>query len=369
MTIIIFILVLVALIVVHEFGHFVVAKLSRMKVDEFGIGYPPRAWGFKRGETEYTLNWLPFGGFVRIYGEDEQDRVEGKPDDARAFGSRPRILQALVLLAGIAMNLFFAWVLLSATLAIGTQRALSPEEVATTPDAVLLVATVVPGSPAALAGLVPGDAILSVAAAGAEYVGVEPEGFTSFVAKRTAGTPLTLHIRTAKDEERAVTIASATGVLPSAPERAALGIAVATVGTAQVPLLDAPLEGAYLTWEVTKATAVGLWHFFSGLATFTADLTQVSGPVGIVGAVGTASSHGLAALLSLTAIISINLALINLIPIPALDGGRLLFVIIESIIRRPLPAVATRAVNTVGFGMLILLMIVVTAHDVFKIFG
>lgn len=369
MTIFIFILVLVALIVVHEFGHFVVAKLSGMKVDEFGIGYPPRAWGFRRGETEYTLNWLPFGGFVKIYGEDEQDRVEAAHDSARAFGSRPRILQALVLVAGIAMNLFFAWILLSATLAIGTQRALSPEEVATTADAVLLIATVVPGSPAGAAGLVPGDAILSVAAPGGEYVGVEPEGFTTFVSAHQAGTPLTLHVRNVKDEERAVTVASATGVLTANPSRAALGIAVATVGTAKVPWMEAPVEGARLTWEVTKETAVGLWHFFSGLATFTADLTQVSGPVGIVGAVGTASSHGFAALLSLTAIISINLALINLIPIPALDGGRLLFVIIESIIRRPLPVAATRAVNTVGFGLLILLMVVVTAHDVFKIFG
>ncbi len=369
MSILIFILVLLALIVVHEFGHFVVAKWSGMKVDEFGIGYPPRVWGFTYKETEYTLNWLPFGGFVKIYGEDEQDRVEGKPGNARAFGSRPRILQALVLLAGIAMNLVFAWVLLSTTLAIGTQRALAPQEVATTPDAVLLIATVVPGSPAAAAGLVPGDAILSVAGAGGEYVGVEPEGFTAFVSEHEAGTPLTLNVRNAKDEERAITLAPAIGVLTAAPERAALGIAVATVGTAQVPWAEAPVEGLRLTWEVTKETAVGLWHFFAGLATFTADLTQVSGPVGIVGAVGTASSHGFAALLSLTAIISINLALINLLPIPALDGGRLLFVIIESIIRRPLPAAATRAVNTIGFGLLILLMVVVTAHDVFKIFG
>lgn len=369
MTIVLFILVLVALIVVHEFGHFVVAKWSGMKVDEFGIGYPPRAWGFKKGETEYTLNWLPFGGFVRIYGEDEQDRVEAAHDSSRAFGSRPRILQALVLVAGILMNLAFAWVLLTGTLALGTTRALSPDEVASSPDAVLMVANVLPGSPAAKAGLVAGDSILSVQGAGGEYKGVDASGFTAFVAEHEAGIPLLLHVRAQNGTERDVSLSAAKGTLANNPERAAIGVAVATAGTVAVPLWEAPWQGAQLTWGVTKETGVGLWHFFSGLATFSADLTQVSGPIGIAGAVGDAAHHGLASLMSLTAVISINLALINLIPIPALDGGRLLFVAIEAIIRKPLPAYATRAVNTVGFGMLILLMVVITAHDVFKIFG
>src|SRR3989344_6347082 len=107
MEIVIFILVIVALIVVHEFGHFVAAKLAGMRVDEFGLGYPPRALTIgKVGETSYTLNWLPFGGFVKIFGED------GEGGDPRAFSKRPRILQALVLIAGIAMNLLFAYILI-----------------------------------------------------------------------------------------------------------------------------------------------------------------------------------------------------------------------------------------------------------------
>jgi regulator of sigma E protease len=368
MTIVLFILVLVALIVVHEFGHFLVAKWSGMRVDEFGLGYPPRAWGFKKGETEYTLNWLPFGGFVRIYGEDEQDRVEAAHDSARAFGSRPRILQALVLLAGIAMNLLFAWVLLTGTLALGTQRALNPDEIAGTKDAALLVADVLAGSPAAEAGLMPGDSITLATIGSRSSTTLDPEQFTQFIASDIDGEPLTLQV-TRNDKQLTLTTVPRAHVIASSPERPALGVAVAVAGTRSVVWWKAPWEGAQLTWEVTKETAVGLWHFFYGLATFTADLSQVSGPVGIAGAVGTASRHGIAALLSLTAVISINLALINLIPIPALDGGRLLFVIIESIIRRPLPAAAARAVNTVGFGLLILLMLVVTAHDVFKIFG
>src|SRR3989344_214486 len=126
MSILIFIAVLVALIVVHEFGHFVVAKWSGMRVDEFGLGYPPRAMVIgKIGETEYTLNWLPFGGFVKIFGED--GKVAETVSDSRAFSARPRILQALVLVAGISMNLLFAYVLITGALIAGTPRALSPD--------------------------------------------------------------------------------------------------------------------------------------------------------------------------------------------------------------------------------------------------
>lgn len=369
MTVILFILVLVVLIVVHEFGHFLVAKWSGMRVDEFGLGYPPRAIGWKRGETEYTLNWLPFGGFVRIYGEDEQDRVEGTADIARAFGSRPRVLQALVLVAGIAMNLLFAWLLLSTTLAIGTERALTSAEIAQAKSAALFVADVLPNSPAAAAGLKPGDQIERVTRPdGYTFAGASADAFTSFIAGDDGNVPLTIMVKR-DDTELTLTATPHQGVVIAHPDRAALGVAVASAGILPVPVWNAPWEGAQLTWELTKETGVALWNFFSGLLTGHANLSEVSGPVGIAGAVGAASRHGLAALLSLTAVISINLALINLIPIPALDGGRLLFVAIEALIGRPLPAYATRAVNTVGFALLILLMVVVTAHDVFKIIG
>ena len=120
MEILIFILVIVALIVVHEFGHFVVAKLSGMRVDEFGLGYPPRALTIaKVGETSYTLNWLPLGGFVKIYGEDLSTEIKASGHGARAFSSKNRFAQALVLVAGIAMNLLFAYVLITGALVSG----------------------------------------------------------------------------------------------------------------------------------------------------------------------------------------------------------------------------------------------------------
>lgn len=364
MTILLFIAVLVALIVVHEFGHFVAAKLFRMRVDEFGIGYPPRAWGMKRGETEYTLNWLPFGGFVRIFGEDAL-AAEARPHDIdRAFFSKPRYQQAVVLVAGIAMNLAFAWLLLSITLALGAPRSLSEAEIATVPDAAVFVSSVLSGSPAEEAGFMPGDRVVSIMRGEEMFTSADAGAFTSFVS--SASEPLTITVLR-NGEEKTLTATPEAGLSPQDPERLVLGVGVASVGTVQTPWYRAPLEGFTATWNLTQQTTVGLVYFFAGVFTLSADLSQVSGPVGIAGAVGDASASGLAQLMTLTAIISINLALINLLPIPALDGGRLLFVAIEAVLRRPLPRAFQNGVNAVGFGFLILLMLVVTASDIFKI--
>lgn len=359
MSVLLFIVILVALILVHEFGHFVVAKLSGMRVDEFGIGYPPKAWSFKKGETEYSLNWLPFGGFVRIFGEDAEDGG----DDTRAFFRKPRALQALTLIAGIAMNMVFAYLLLVIVLGIGAPRALEPQEVASVPDAYVLVSSIMPGSPAEEAGFEPGDRIVSARAGEEVFTSADSQAFTQFVGSHENIT-FTLENR---GEEREVTATPRAGLSAEHPDRKVLGVGVASVGTVKTPWLEAPAEALALTATLTYETAVGLLKFFGSIFTLSADLAQVSGPVGIAGAVGDASSSGIAQLLTLTAVISINLALINLLPIPALDGGRLLFVAIESVIRRPLPRSFQNVVNTVGFVALIILMLVVTASDIWKL--
>ncbi|OGG77910.1 hypothetical protein A3A36_02455 [Candidatus Kaiserbacteria bacterium RIFCSPLOWO2_01_FULL_52_12b] len=368
MEILIFIVVIVALIVVHEFGHFVAAKLSGMRVDEFGLGYPPRALTIaKKGETIYTLNWLPFGGFVKIYGED--GKLPDTAPDPRSFSSRPRILQALVLVAGVTMNLLFAYVLITSALIAGTPRALADAEVATAQQVELAVANVLPDSPAAQAGLSPGDIILSAEDGHNVFSGTDPVAFTKFVSNGGGNATIALSVRHSGGKETVLFARPTTGVIASDPLRPALGVEVATIGVVPLSFGAAVVEGAQLTWEATKLTAVGLWYFFSGVFTLSADLSQVAGPVGIAGAVGAASLQGMGYLFSIMAIISINLALINLIPVPALDGGRLLFVIIEGIIRRPIKPAIANGINTIGFVFLILLMVVVTAHDIFKIVG
>jgi regulator of sigma E protease len=362
MSIIIFIIVLVALIVVHEFGHFIAAKLAGMRVDEFGIGYPPRALTlFKKGETEYTLNWLPFGGFVKIRGED------GLLDawDPRAFSAKPQFAQAIVLVAGVAMNLLFAYVLITGALIIGTPQALEEGDLARAKNIELAVAKVLPDSPASVAGLEPGDSILKAASAEGTWQATDPESFTTFISK-SKGEPITLTV-THNNKEETLTATPKAGIVASDPSRYALGVQIATIGVIPVAFTKALTEGAHLTWGALILTAEGLWHFFSGVVTFSANLSQVSGPIGIAGAVGSASSEGLGYLFSIMAVISINLAIINLLPVPALDGGRLLFVIIESIIRRPIKPRVAQTINAIGFSLLILLMVVVSAHDIFKL--
>lgn len=364
MSILLFVVVLVVLIVVHEFGHFVVAKLSGMRVDEFGIGYPPRVWGKQVGETLYSINALPFGGFVKIYGEDETD--ETVLASTRAFSARPRILQALTLVAGVAMNLLLAYVLITATLLMGTPRALSDEEFSSATDVHLALAEVMPGSPAAEAGLKAGDILLSVESSDGVLTSAHPEDFITFIKNDTSKSPITFTIER-NNAQQVITATPTEGIIASDPTRLALGVSVAPVGVVPESLLRAPIDGALFTWEITKDTAVGLVLFLSQAVTLHANLSEVSGPVGIAGAVGNAYAQGFAALLSIAAIISINLAIINLLPIPALDGGRLLFVIIEAIIRRQIKPSVAAAVNGIGFALLLLLMVVVTGSDIWKL--
>jgi regulator of sigma E protease len=361
MTILLFIAVLVVLIVAHELGHFFVAKAFKMRVDEFGVGYPPRAWGIKKGETEYTLNWLPFGGFVKIFGEDG---VDGVPDP-RSFMAKPKWQQALVLTAGIGMNLLLAYVLLTITLGVGMPRALTEEEALIAPDASLAISNILPGSPAEEAGLRRGDIVTSIAQGETVIDTKSAEAFTQFVAS-SKGEELTLSV-TRGPETLSISATPEAGIIASDEERLALGVGVASFGTIAVPWYTAPIEGAVLTWGATKETAIGLVNFFGSIFTLSADLSQVSGPVGIAGAVGDAGASGIVPLLTLMAIISINLALINLLPFPALDGGRLLFVIIEAITRKRIPAMLAGVLNFGGFALLILLMLVVTASDLLKL--
>jgi regulator of sigma E protease len=387
MEIIIFIVVLVVLILVHEIGHFIVAKLSGMRVDEFGIGYPPRALTLgKIGDTEYTLNWLPFGGFVRIFGEDgapedASEEASGDmlvpnttpveaPTKSRAFGSKPLILQALVLIAGIAMNLVFAYLLFTTTLIIGTQQELTQTQAHTVKDAVIVFTSVRPGSPADKAGFLPGDEIkneeMITKAYGESYNGTDPAAFTTLIGIDTMGAPIRFTVDR-NGKTLTLTATPATNTIPGEPSHPGIGVSVSAIGTLKTPILKAPYQGLVFTWNVTEETAVELVQFFKSVILFKANLNEVSGPVGIANAVGQASMNGISALVSLVGLISINLALINLLPIPALDGGRLLFVIIEAIIRRPLnPKIAER-VNMVGFILLVLLMLVITGHDIYTL--
>lgn len=384
-SVIIFVIVLVVLILVHELGHFIAAKLSGMRVDEFGIGYPPRALTIAKYKgTEYTLNWLPFGGFVKIYGEDgitaEKNR-EGaetvgvdKPAPAApadSFVARPRMLQAITLIAGVAMNVVFAYIVFTIGLVIGTQQVLDSTQAATTKDAIIVIADVVKGGPADAAGFKRGDEVLSatttIPGAFINYNGGQAAGLVSLINQDSEMKPMQFLVRR-NGNDLHIEATPKKGIVPGAPDRLGLGVTLASFGTLKTPFMDAPMQGLTYTWESTKEVATQLGLLVWNAVQFKADLSEVSGPVGIAKAVGQASDTGLGSLLTLTGLISINLAIVNLIPIPALDGGRLLFVIIEAIRRKPMSAKISERINMISFGLLILLMVVVTAHDIFNLF-
>ncbi len=333
MTILLFVVVLVVLILVHEFGHFVVAKLCRMRVDEFGIGYPPRIWGKKFGETVYSINALPFGGFVRIYGEDATDA--DVLASHRSFAARPRAAQALTLIAGVAMNLLLAYILITATLVMGTPRALSDEEIPRATDLHLAVAVVLPGSPAAMAGIIPGDIILSAEGPAGAFSSAKPDDFISYIAADSSSAPLTLTIER-NGEPRTLQPLRLRASSAKDPSRVGLGVSVAPVGIVPEPLLRAPIDGAIFTWRSRRRRPSASWTSSRMRSRCARTSRKSLGPRRHRGRGGQCVPQGLAALLSISAIISINLAIINLLPVPALDGGRLLFVIIEAVIRRPI---------------------------------
>ena len=360
MPIIIFIVVLLFLVSVHEFGHFIVAKKAGIRVDEFAFGFPPRIWSVKKGETTYALNALPLGGYVKIYGENPED-VKGE-DSKRSFIAQPRIIRGLVIVSGVVFNLLFAWLLFSAAFMVGVPAPIDGGEGYPVTDARLIVSGVAEKSPALLAGLESGDVIKKLSDKAESVEVMSADQVIAFVSPREGHSMTLTYLRSGVEREARVTPVS--GIVPGV---AAVGIYMDAIGILQLPPHIALWVGLKKTYQFTVMTAVGLAEFLANAFTGTADLSQVTGPVGIVRAVGDAAGVGFSNVLLFTAVISINLAVINLIPFPALDGGRLLLIIIEGIIRRPIKPKIANAFNVVGLALLMLLMIVVTYNDVVKL--
>jgi regulator of sigma E protease len=368
-TTIIFLLVLTALVFVHELGHFLAARLFKIRVDEFAIGFPPRIFSWMWGKTRYAINILPLGGYVKIYGEGPDD--ERTPD---SILSKNRFQQAVVLVAGVTFNVIFAWILLSFSLFLGTKASYDamPKAIVSNPQ--LTVVMVAPGSPAEKAGLKSGDEILSITNAetllassslsveAAQKVIAAADNKVTFTVKQfTTST-------TTKKSEYVVKQLVATPVAGLVAGKKAVGISMDMVADVKAGFFQSFYYGARQTYHLTYNVATGLYGFLKNVVTGNASLGQVSGPVGIAGAVGESAKIGFASLLVMAAVISANLAVINMVPFPALDGGRLLVVIIESIIRRELNPKIIQWVNAIGFLLLITLMIVVTVKDVSTLF-
>ncbi len=366
MFIVFFILILVVLIIVHEFGHFIVAKLFGIRVDEFGIFFPPRLFAIKKGETEYSFNSLPLGGFVKIFGENYD---EGK-NDPRSFVSKPRYIQAAVIVAGIVFNLIFAWLVLSVGYMAGLPTPVDHVGYGQVQNIEVLVTGILPNSPADKSGLVAGDQIVKVQTAtdvldtATLNTNQQASAVTNFITAHVNDSVILTVVRDGQTKE--FLARAADGVITG---RKAIGVELDDVGTLKLNPVLALGQGAILGWNITENTAVGLLSFFKHIFTATANFSEVSGPIGITVYGAAAIKQGFAAAAVLTALISINLALINIVPIPGLDGGRLLIIIIEAIIRRPVSPRIVMRLTIAGFVLLITLMIVVSYHDIAKLVG
>lgn len=357
-TILLFVVILSLLVFVHEFGHFVMAKKMGMYVEEFGFGFPPRLWGIQKGQTTYTINWIPLGGFVKIKGESGEMR-----DHPDSFSSKPAWQRLTVLVAGVAMNMVLAAALLSIGFMIGLPSVVddtTSAQAQVTNEKVQIMA-VLPGSPADTAGVKEGDVLLSIdgnvytsASDARSYIQSAGDAGVTFSVKRDDKDYLTYQLKPA--------VLASLGVT-------GVGVGLVKTGLVSYPWYLAIGQGivatGQFTWEILKAFG-GL---VSNLVVHQAVSVDLSGPVGIAVMTGQAAALGFVYLLQFTAILSINLAVVNILPFPALDGGRALFVIIEKIRHKAVSGRLEAMVHNIGFACLMALVLLVTYRDFVKFGG
>jgi regulator of sigma E protease len=376
LTIFLFLIILSILVVAHEWGHFAAARKSGMRVYEFGIGFPPRAIGWyrdpatrkfvrvKKGDdpeqlpaTVYSLNWLPLGGFCKIKGENGDEAAA--PD---SFGFQAAWKRVAVLIAGVAMNVLLAGVLLGIGFAIGIPADVS----AGVPNGAILmespsvaVQDVAARSAAAEAGIRAGDTILALDGASV----ASADAFVREVVAKN-GAPAALSIRRGGET---LSITATPRPLKDGDGTPKLGLMLADAAMIRYPWYAAIPHGfvaAITGWWAIFVAAFGLFKELllgRGLA------DGVSGPVGIASMIGTSARLGFRYLLNTTAMISLVLAAMNILPIPALDGGRAVFVLIEKIFRRRVSMKYEQAAHTIGFLLLLALILYVTGRDIVRL--
>jgi regulator of sigma E protease len=369
MTAILFIAVLAVLVFVHELGHFAVAKKLKVLVHEFALGFPPKIISKKIGETVYSINLIPFGGYVKIEGEDSPE--EGNAEAVtvlkeRSLFFRPAWQKIAVLVAGVSANIVLAWLLVSLSMSSGMTTSISADNIAYATNARVLVTEIAPNSPAFKAKIEAGTSIIAIAddKAGFDKTVSSVEEVQSIV-QNSNGHELTLRVLYKDNTEGIISLTPEKGIVGKGY---GIGVSMDFVGDLRLPIYKAFWEGARATGFMIWNIVMGLWNLFSGIFHGSADLTQVAGPVGIANLVGEAKNLGLAYFMSFVAFISLNLAVLNLVPFPALDGGRILFVIIEKIKGSAIPPKIANTVNAVGFGLLMILMLVITVRDILKLF-
>lgn len=384
LTVIIFILILGVLVLVHEAGHFFVAKRNGVRADEFGFGYPPRVFGFyknkdkkkkvifgnkpveeikdiEKGKTVFSLNWIPIGGFVKIHGEDGENKK-----DPESFASKSIWKRFKILFAGSGMNLISGIVFLAIALQLGLPQQV--DDLEKNNNAKVQIVQVSKGTPAEEAGINFGDIIIDIDN-GEEKVDVNTVAQVQEVISANKGQEIILTLEHPGQEgifEKKVFIRE-----EYPDNQGPTGIMLARVAEKKYGFFQSFWMAIVATYSMIVTILWFLWDLIASIFTENKVDAEVAGPVGIAVLTGEMARMGIAYLFNFAAILSINLAVINLLPFPALDGGRIFFLIIEKIKGSPISQKAEGIIHTAGFFVLISLMILVTVKDFvnFEIIG
>lgn len=349
-TILATIFVLGLLVFVHELGHFLAAKRSGVRVERFSLGFPPKMVGKKIGETEYIISWLPLGGYVKLSGESPEEEESREP---YSLAAKPAWVRAVIFAAGPVMNFVLALVLLWGIFFVSGDLVTDPARI--------VVGQVQKDSPAEKAGIKPGDVIVSL-----DGRGLSRFDSLALAVYAKPGRPVDLVWVSSGDTLRKTLVTMKEKTYNEKGETVFIG----RIGIQQaflrkpVGFFTAGGRAAVTTAAFTGQVA----HFVRGLFTREYSIKSMGGPVFISKIAGQEASRGFSQLLFFAALLSVNLALLNLFPIPALDGGHLLLLAIEKAIRRPISAKARALVTQVGFGLLLLLIVFVTYNDIVRLF-
>ncbi len=340
-TLISFLVVFTLLVFVHELGHFIVAKWMRIRVPEFGFGFPPRLFTLtRRGETEITVNAIPLGGFVRLAGEDD-------PNEPGSFAGQSPKVRAATLGAGSAMNLILAVGLFAVTAVVGEPTAVIAVQ----------VTEVAPGSPAEAGGLLVGDLVRAV-----DGIEVEDPLAVVRVAETRVGREIALDVDRGDASLVVRLVPRANPPAGEGPMGFTAGATIAGTRIQRYDVLEAIPHGISRTVEVVGVIGYGVVYMIQGIIA-----PEVSGPIGIAQMTGQVAERGVPFLLQFTGFLSVNLALLNLLPFPGLDGGRLAFVLVEALRggRRVDPQ-REGLVHVIGMAILIGVVLVVSYFDLVR---
>ncbi|MCR4263276.1 MAG: M50 family metallopeptidase [Candidatus Roizmanbacteria bacterium] len=354
LTILTFAIILIILVVIHEAGHFFAAKLMGIKVEEFGFGLPPRAWGKKIGETIYSLNWLPIGGFVRLYGEDAMHPETVKKERSRAFFAKKPWQRSIVLTAGVTMNFLLGWLLIAYLFNIGLP----------VPTGNVKVIEALPDSPAEKAGIQSEDIIQSLSTPTNKTISLHTIQELVNVLQKYPDTEVTVNIQ----RDNTIEYIRVTPKYLEDTKSVGIGVVISDSVIEQYSTIpDRITHGFSYSIYLIKATIEGLGDTLKKLFTGDVKNIQVGGIILIGQAVGEARKVGTDSLLYLVGFLSLNLALINALPIPALDGGHLIFVLFEGITGKKMKPQWETNLHQIGMIFLLLLMVLITINDILRL--